>query len=94
MRHLESMAAIERQADDMRALIFSSAACLPKGNYHTLLKKVFREDWSRDLRDRYSRLLASQWQLPTTFQLAQAPLKRLELKRFIKIQQELLRGVL
>jgi hypothetical protein len=73
-RHRSHFSEIDRRADDLRALLFSSAACLPPTCYgclaHTFMSSHSDEQVLNRLRER----LLSDWRKLNTYQLAQAPL--------------------
>jgi hypothetical protein len=72
MRHREELSAAHRQADDVRALLFSAAACVPSDCFPDLAS-ICMNPLSRELVRSVEERLDS-WRRPTVFQLAQAPL--------------------
>ena len=73
-RHRPSLRAIERQADDLRALVFSTAFHLPQSQYQQLSVRL-RDSYNRREAIEHFRNGLSNWHRPNTFQLAQAPLR-------------------
>lgn len=80
MRHRTGLAPLVRHADDLRALIWSSAALLHERDYDNLITTVCTSHADIDVireMQRSTRRASS----PTVFQLAQAPLRIAEFQR-------------
>jgi hypothetical protein len=73
-RHLPHLPEIDRHSDDLRALLFSSAACLTKSCYPRLAAEFIASKPARLLVDRFRQRLTSDWLRLNTVQLAQSPL--------------------
>ena len=73
MIHRKELSAVDRHADDLRALFFSSATCLPQSSLSLLAELCSEKVASPELLHALHRLL-NVWRRPSTFQLAQAPL--------------------
>lgn len=73
-RHLTHLPEIDRHSDDLRALLFSSAACLAKSCYQRLATKFIASKPNRLVLDRFRERLSSDWRRLNTFQLAQSQL--------------------
>ena len=74
MRHLPHVPELDRRADDLRALVFSAAACLPVSRLPRLAETAFESLNDRCLQTRFRDRLTNEWGEFNTFQLAQAPL--------------------
>ena len=74
IRHLPSLSEADRQSDDLRSLISSTAVILPVTCYQRLADMAVASMSDRFLMDRFRKRLISDWIRPTTFHLAQAPL--------------------
>ena len=74
MRHLPNVSELDRHADDLRALIFSAATCLPVSRLQRLAETAIASLNDRCLLTRFRDRLANEWSQLNTFQLAQAPL--------------------
>jgi tRNA A-37 threonylcarbamoyl transferase component Bud32 len=73
MRHQTELPALARQADDLRALIWSSAALVEKSAYEETIASVCDGYADMEVIDEM-RNLTRRTRLPSVFQLAQAPL--------------------
>ncbi|MEZ6061027.1 MAG: hypothetical protein R3C19_11745 [Planctomycetaceae bacterium] len=73
-RHRRHLPAHDRHADDLRALLFSSAALLPCTDFGSLTSLALSPHISDEVRSALHRRLHSDWRRPNTFHLAQAPL--------------------
>ena len=73
-RHRQGISAVHRQADDLRALIFSSAACMPGEDFTKVASLCAGALCSSELIRGFLERLTSSWRKPNTFHLAQAPL--------------------
>jgi len=80
MRHRLSVAAIDRHADDLRALIWSSAAMLEPTGFHEVVSSTC-DGYSDPKVIGRMREMTHQTRRPTLFQLAQAPLRRVDFER-------------
>ena len=84
-RHWKHLPAIERHADDLRALIFSTASNLARSDYPTLSARIRDSYRHRDVIQFFRNRLAADWQCPNTFQLAQAPLSHFDIRELCRI---------
>jgi hypothetical protein len=73
-RHRANLDAIDRHADDVRALIFSAATHLSQSYYPHLSAQLHNSYRHRDVIDSFRSGLIADWHRPNSFQLAQAPL--------------------
>ena len=73
-RHHPQLSELDRHADDMRALIFSVASCLPPSCYPRLVAEFLASQPDVACLHRFRQRLTTDWSKPNTFQLAQAPL--------------------
>jgi hypothetical protein len=73
MRHWRSVPADERRADDLRALLFSAAACLSPADYAKCVEQVLTGYGGPRTVSALRQSLDRQ-RCPTVFQLAQAPM--------------------
>ena len=73
-RHHPQLSVIDRHADDLRALIFSVASCLPQSCYPRLAAELIVSQPDASILNRFRQRLMTDWSKPNTFQLAQAPL--------------------
>ncbi|MEI8021530.1 MAG: hypothetical protein WCH39_25195 [Schlesneria sp.] len=74
MRHLPHVSELDRRADDLRALIFSAADCLPVFRFPRLVEAAIASLNDERLLTRLRDRLTNEWSQLNTFQLAQAPL--------------------
>ena len=74
MRHLPHVSELDRRADDLRALVFSAAACLSVSRLPRLARTAIASLDDRCLLTRFRDRLTNEWGQLNTFQLAQAPL--------------------
>ena len=72
-RHLPRLPEPDRHADDLRALIFSAAANLPRSCFPHLAAE-FVASSPTSVVHQFRQRLTTDWYRPNTFQLAQAPL--------------------
>lgn len=79
MRHRIELPALARQADDLRALIWSSAALVEKSAYHDTIAMACAGYADPEIIDEM-RKLTRRTQLLTLFQLAQSPLSVAEFR--------------
>ena len=77
MRHKLSCPAAERHADDLRALLFSSAACLPSALHATSVEQTLAGYGEPRVVCQLRKSLEEP-RCPTVFQLAQGPMSREE----------------
>ncbi len=73
-RHHPQLSALDRHADDFRALVYSAASYLPQSCYPRLATEFIASQPDASLWHRFRRRLMTDWSKPSTFQLAQAPL--------------------
>jgi hypothetical protein len=73
MRHEWRCPVIERHADDLRALVFSSAACLPSGLHTTAVQQILAGYGEPGVICQL-RTSVERTHCPTVFQLAQGPI--------------------
>ena len=74
IRHRPHLCEVDRQADDLRALIYSAAINFPVSCFPRLANVVRKSITHRFLMDRFRERLTNDWGWLSTFQLAQAPL--------------------
>jgi hypothetical protein len=82
-RHRLDLAVAERRADDLRALVYSSAVCLSPQHYPCLLQRMTTRAEPETLAALHT--LLPRWSRPNTFQLAQAPLDYDSFRRFTEL---------
>jgi tRNA A-37 threonylcarbamoyl transferase component Bud32 len=80
MRHRIHVATLDRQADDLRALIWSSAAMLESTDFPDVVE-FSCQGYSDPKVIGRMREMTHQTRRPTLFQLAQAPLRRVDFER-------------
>lgn len=73
-RHHPQLSALDRHADDCRALVYSAASYLPQSCYPRLATEFIASQPDASLWHRFRQRLMTDWSKPSTFQLAQAPL--------------------
>ncbi len=73
-RHVSHLSALDRQADDMRALLYSVASHLPQQFHCRLVSELVEHKPQRSVVNRLGELLRCQWHRFSAFQLAQAPI--------------------
>ena len=74
IRHLSVLSELDRQTDDIRALVFSAAFYLPVTSFPQLAEIIKASLTNRGLLFRFRERLANEWTQRNTFQMAQAPL--------------------
>jgi hypothetical protein len=84
MRHDWRHPVVERHADDLRALLFSSAACLPPALHARCVQQMLGGYGEPQVAGQLCRSL-EQSRCPTVFQLAQAPVSYADYRRLCRL---------
>jgi hypothetical protein len=79
-RHWKHLPAIERHADDLRALTFSTASCLARSEYSMLSARIRNSYRNHDVIQCFKSRLLVDWHWPNPFHLAQAPLSHFDVQ--------------
>jgi hypothetical protein len=87
LRHAWECPAIERQADDLRALAFSSAACLPAALHANCVNQTLAGYGEPRVAAQLKKWLGDRL-CPAVFQLAQGPLARADFFRLCRLLAE------
>lgn len=74
-RHDPRLAKADREADDLRSLVYSAAVFLPVSSFSNLAHVLLHADIHSAILQRFEQRLTTEWILLTPFHLAQAPLK-------------------
>ncbi|WP_010586839.1 BUD32 family EKC/KEOPS complex subunit [Schlesneria paludicola] len=74
-RHDPQLAEVDRQTDDLRSLVYTSAAHLPVSSFCELADVLLQVDIDRETHQRLKQRLTTEWIHLTPFQLAQSPLR-------------------